>query len=81
MKTRDPMPKNFKPKIKIKPKSFGSASKRIKVTNGGDTKDGKLKVEVINRSHRMIKKSRSKVLSGKKNTTLNAVHDKYRNVL
>jgi ribosomal protein L35 len=69
------------PKTKVKPKSFGSASKRIKVTKGGSKQEGKLQVKVINRTHRMIKKSRSKVLEGKRNSTLSSVHDKYRDVL
>lgn len=65
-----------------KVKSRGAISKKIKVTNGGDPKKGKMMIGVIGRCHRMIKKRRQNVLSGKRKTALNeSVHARYKTML
>jgi ribosomal protein L35 len=65
-----------------KAKSRGAISKKIRITNGGDTKKGKMIIGVIGRCHRMIKKNRQRVLAGKRKTILNeSVHERYRTML
>jgi ribosomal protein L35 len=55
---------------KMRAKSRKSIVKRIKLTNGGDMKTGKIVINRINDNHRMIKKSRTRTLKAKKNTIL-----------
>ena len=69
-----PKKKGAKPKVK----SYKSATKRFKVTNGGDVKKGKILTRAINRNHRMISKDRARILAGKKASELSDVHVKYR---
>lgn len=64
-----------------KRKSRGGLSKRIKVTNGGNVKKGKMMVGVIGRCHRMIKKRRVTVLGGKRRTVLSKAHARYKSML
>jgi ribosomal protein L35 len=66
---------------KMRAKSHKSTVKRIKITNGSDPKTGKLLINRNNKQHRMIGKSRVRVLKGKKSTVLNEVHSKFRSVL
>ena len=63
-----------------KQKSRGAITKKLKLTNGGDPKKGKFKVGVVGRCHRMIKKRRQRVLSGKKQVSLSAAHNRYKSV-
>ena len=55
---------------KFRPKPRKGAVKRIKVSNGGDTSKGKLVVGRINKAHRNINKSRTRLLKAKKSTVL-----------
>jgi ribosomal protein L35 len=64
-----------------KAKTRGGISKKIKITNGGDTKKGKMMIGVIGRCHRMIKKRRVTVLAGKKRSSLAPAHDRYKSML
>jgi ribosomal protein L35 len=66
---------------KFRAKTHKTTKKRIKVTNGGDLSKGKLLINRPNRQHRMIGKSRSRVLKGKKSTVLSAGHTKFRTVI
>lgn len=66
----------------FKSKSRGAISKKIRVTNGGDISKGKFSIGAIGRCHRMIKKNRQRVLSGKKKTIMNGkVHARYKTML
>jgi ribosomal protein L35 len=66
---------------KFRAKTHKSSKKRIKVTNGGDLKIGKLMINRANRQHRMIGKSRSRVLSGKKYKVLASCYNKLRAII
>ena len=48
----------------MRSKTHKATKKRIKVSLGGDTANGKLQIKRINRSHRLIKKSRERKLKG-----------------
>ena len=56
---------------KFRPKTHKGIAKRIKLSG-----TGKMQVNRKNRQHRMIGKSRSRVLKGKKSTVLNTLHSK-----
>ncbi len=66
---------------KMRAKSHKGASKRIKVTNGGDMDSGKLITNRINKGHRNIKKQRERSLKAKRSTTLSAIHNKLKSIL
>lgn len=56
---------------KFRAKTHKGISKRIKLSAGG-----KIQVNRPNRQHRMIGKSRARVLKGKKSTVINPLHKK-----
>lgn len=62
----------------MRAKTHKATQKRIKVTKNGDIQEGKLLVNRPNRQHRMIHKSRSRVLKGRKTTVLTKIHNKLR---
>jgi ribosomal protein L35 len=66
---------------KMRAKSRKGVVKRIRISNGGDMKTGKLIVNRINDNHRLIKKSRTRKLKAKKNTTLSKAFNKYKSVM
>lgn len=66
---------------KVKAKTRKAVKKRVKITNGGDKKKGKLVVNRINNSRLHIKKSRKIKLRAKKDTVLSDVHSDLRKVL
>ena len=66
---------------KMRAKTRKGAVKRIKLSNGGDLKTGKLIVNRINDNHRLIKKSRTRKLKAKKNTVLPKMFNKLRKIL
>lgn len=66
---------------KFKAKTHKSSKKRIKVTNGGDLAKGKLMIAKSFRQHRMIGKSRSRVLKGRKYTELHKCYDKLKAII
>jgi ribosomal protein L35 len=66
---------------KMRAKSRKGVVKRIKISNGGDMKTGKLIVNRINDNHRLIKKSRTRKLKAKKNTVLGKAFNKYKTVM
>lgn len=57
---------------KMRAKSHGGLTKRIQKTGSN-----KLVIKRINASHRMIKKSRERVLKSRRKTTLSKAHDKF----
>ena len=65
----------------MRAKSRKGVVKRIRITNGGDKKKGKLVVNRINDNHRLIKKSRKRKLKAKKNTILSKAFNKYKSVM
>jgi ribosomal protein L35 len=67
---------------KMRAKSRKSIVKRIRLTNGGDMKTGKIVVNRINDNHRLIKKSRTRKLKAKKNTILTGkAFNKYKSAM
>jgi ribosomal protein L35 len=66
---------------KMKAKTHKASKKRIKVTMGGDVLLGKLMINRSNRQHRMIGKSRSRVLRGKKYKELAPGFNKLRAII
>jgi ribosomal protein L35 len=66
---------------KMRSKTHKATKKRIKVSLGGDTKNGKLQIKRINRSHRLIKKSRERKLKGKRSTVLGSYANKLRVII
>lgn len=65
----------------MRAKTHKGASKRIKISNGGDLESGKLITNRINKGHRNIKKQRERLLKSKRSTTLNKIHSKLKAVL
>ncbi len=59
---------------KMRAKSHGGLTKRIQKTGG---KKPKLLSKRVNVAHRMIKKSRERVLRARRKTTLSNAHDKF----
>jgi ribosomal protein L35 len=66
---------------KMRSKTHKATKKRIKVSLGGDTANGKLQIKRINRSHRLIKKSRERKLKGVRDTVLGSSANKLRTVI
>jgi hypothetical protein len=66
---------------KFRAKSRKSVRKRVKLTNGGDKKKGKLIVNRINNSRLHLKKSRKVKLRAKTDTVLSEVHDKLKKLI
>lgn len=63
---------------KMRAKTRKGIVKRIKVTNGGDISKGKLVVNRIGDNHRLIRKSRSRKLKAKRNTTLGSTLSRFK---
>lgn len=57
---------------KMRAKSHGGLTKRVQKTGGN-----KLLAKRTNVAHRMIKKSRERVLRARRKTTLSKAHDKF----
>jgi ribosomal protein L35 len=66
---------------KMRAKTRKGIKKRIRISNGGDKKIGKLICNRINDNHRLIKKSRSRKLKAKKNTVLPKALNKFKSVM
>jgi ribosomal protein L35 len=66
---------------KFRAKTRKAVVKRVKITNGGDKKVGKLIVSRINNSRLHLKKSRQVKLRARKGTVLSAVHNDLKKVL
>lgn len=66
---------------KMRTKTHKGTKKRVKTTNGSNPLTGKLMVNRNNSGHRLIKKSRTRKLKAKKNTTLSTTHNKLRKVM
>lgn len=66
---------------KFRAKSRKAVRKRVKVTNGGDKKKGKLIVNRVNNARLHLKKSRKVKLRAKTDTVLSEVHGKLKKVL
>jgi ribosomal protein L35 len=66
---------------KMRAKTNKSIKKRLKITKGGDLEEGKMLTNRNNRQHRMIGKSRVRVLKGKKSTVLSSVHQKLKKLI
>jgi ribosomal protein L35 len=66
---------------KMKAKTRKGAVKRIKITNGGDKKLGKLVTGRPNDNHRLIAKQRVRMLKAKRQTTLHASLNKLKAIM
>jgi len=66
---------------KFRAKSKKAIRKRVKLTNGGDKKKGKLIVNRINNSRLHLKKSRTVKLRAKRDTVLSEVHEDLKKAL
>jgi ribosomal protein L35 len=66
---------------KMRAKTRKGIVKRVRLSNGGDKKIGKLIVNRINDNHRLIKKSRTRKLKAKKNTVLPKSFNKFKSVI
>lgn len=65
----------------MKPKTRKGIVKRIKVSRGGDLKNGVLMVNRINDNHRLIRKSRVRKLRSKRSTKLSSSSNKLKQVM
>ncbi len=66
---------------KMKPKTRKGAVKRIKITNGGDMKKGKMMTNRPNDNHRLIKKSRVRKLKAKRATRVSESMSKLKAIM
>jgi len=66
---------------KFRPKPRKGAVKRIKVSNGGDLSKGKLMINRINKAHRNINKSRTRLLKAKRPTVLSKTLRKLKKII
>lgn len=66
---------------KFRAKTKKAARKRIKVTGGKSSFEGKLLISRPNARHYKIKKPRKRTLRAHRDTELSYVHDKFRAVI
>lgn len=65
----------------MRAKTHKGTKKRIKISNGGDLKKGKMLSNRPNDNHRNIKKSRERLLRSKRSTKLSKAHVKLKKVM
>ena len=61
---------------KMKAKTHKGTQKRIKISNGGDLKKGKMLSDRAGDNHRNVKKSRERLLRARRNSKVSKAHVK-----
>ena len=66
---------------KMKQKTHKGTQKRIKITNGGDLKIGKMISNRPGDNHRNIKKSRERLLRARRDTHVSGAHASLKKIM
>lgn len=65
----------------MKAKTHKGTVKRIKITNGGDLKKGKMLANRPGDNHRNIKKSRERLLRARRDSKVSTAHVKLKKIM